>query len=51
MITELDGARVTDGIALIVAIRAHRPGEEVEFSLTRDDEEMTIAVTLGSEVG
>ncbi len=51
VITELDGARVTDGIALIVAIRAHRPGEEVEFSLTRDDEEMTIAVTLGSEVG
>ena len=51
VITELDGARVTDGIALIVAIRAHRPGDEVEFSLTRDDEEMTIAVTLGSEVG
>jgi len=51
VVTELDGVRVTDGIALIVAIRSHRPGEEVEFVFTRDDEEMTVSVTLGSEVG
>ena len=51
VVTELDGLRVTDGIALIVAIRSHRPGEEVELLLTRDDEELTLSVTLGSEVG
>ena len=38
-------------IALIVAIRSHRPGEEVDLLLTRDDEELTLSVTLGSEVG
>ncbi len=51
VVTELDGTRVTDGIALIVAIRSHRPGDEVELLLTRGDEELTISVTLGSEVG
>jgi putative serine protease PepD len=51
VVTELDGLRVTDGIALIVAIRSHRPGDEVEFVLTRGDEELTFLVTLGSEVG
>ena len=33
VITEVDGARVTDGIALIVAIRTHQPGETVEFTV------------------
>ncbi len=51
VVTELDGTRVTDGISLIVAIRSHRPGEEVEFLLTRGDDEMTVSITLGSEVG
>jgi len=51
LVTELDGTRVTDGIALIVAIRSHRPGEAVELLLTREDEELTVTVTLGSEVG
>ena len=51
MITEVDGERVTDGIALIVAIRTHQPGETVEFTVARDGEERTVAVTLGSEVG
>jgi putative serine protease PepD len=51
VVTELDGTRVTDGIALIVAIRSHRPGDQVEFVVTRGGEELTINVTLGSEVG
>ena len=51
VVTQLDGLRVTDGIALIVAIRSHQPGEDVEFLLTRGDEELTLSVTLGSEVG
>ena len=51
VITEVDGERVVDGIALIVAIRAHQPGEEVEFTVERDGEERTIRIVLGSQTG
>ncbi len=51
VITAVDGERVTDGIALIVAIRAHQPGESVDFTVVRDGEERTVTVTLGSETG
>jgi putative serine protease PepD len=51
VITEVDGDRVTDGIALIVAIRAHQPGEEVEFTVVRGGEERTVTLTLDGEVG
>jgi putative serine protease PepD len=51
VITEVDGARVTDGIALIVAIRAHQPGEEVAFTVVRDGDERTVTLTLDGEVG
>ncbi|MDF1603934.1 trypsin-like peptidase domain-containing protein [Nocardioides sp. YIM 152315] len=51
VITAVDGSRVTDGIALIVAIRTHQPGERVEFTVLRDGEEQTIELTLDGEVG
>ena len=51
VITEVDGERVTDGIALIVAIRTHQPGETIEFTVERDGEEQIVEVTLGAEVG
>ena len=51
VITEIEGERVTDGIALIVAIRTHQPGETVEFTVERDGEEQTIELVLGEEVG
>lgn len=51
VITAIDGQRVADGIALIVAIRTHQPGETVEFTIERDGEEQTLELTLGSEVG
>ncbi len=51
VITEIEGERVTDGIALIVAIRTHQPGETVEFTIERDGEEQTIVLVLGKEVG
>ncbi len=51
VITEVDGERVSDGIALIVAIRAHQPGDTVAFTLERGGAERTISVTLDSEVG
>ncbi|WP_395656904.1 S1C family serine protease [Nocardioides sp.] len=51
VIVEVDGDRVTDGIALIVAIRAHQPGEQVDFTVLRDGDQRTITLTLGSETG
>ena len=51
LITAVDGERVTDGISLIVAIRAHQPGEEVDFTVVRGSDERTLTLTLGSETG
>jgi putative serine protease PepD len=51
VVTAVDGERVTDGIALIVAIRTHQPGETIEFTVERGGDERTIQITLGSEVG
>nr|WP_246304164.1 trypsin-like peptidase domain-containing protein [Nocardioides thalensis] len=50
-ITHVEGERVTDGIALIVMIRSHQPGEEIEFTVDRDGDERTVEVTLDGEVG
>jgi putative serine protease PepD len=50
-VVAVDGQRITDGIALIVAIRSHQPGETVEFTYIRDGAEHTTEVTLGSETG
>jgi putative serine protease PepD len=51
VIVEVEGERVTDGIALIVAIRSHQPGETVEFTILRDGDEKTVSLTLGAETG
>jgi putative serine protease PepD len=51
LITAVDGERVTDGIALIVAIRTHQPGETIEFTITRDGRERIVEVKLGAETG
>jgi putative serine protease PepD len=51
VVVELEGERVTDGIALIVAIRTHQPGETLAFTVDRDGDEMVFDVTLDSEVG
>ena len=51
VVVAVDGDRVTDGIALIVAIRSHQPGETVEFTLLRDGDERSLEITLGSEIG
>ncbi len=51
VITRVNGQRVTDGIALIVAIRSYQPGETIDFTLTRDGEEQTVEITLGAETG
>jgi S1-C subfamily serine protease len=51
LVVALEGERVTDGIALIVAIRSHQPGETLEFTVERDGDERVFDVTLDSEVG
>ena len=51
VVVELEGERVTDGIALIVAIRTHQPGETLAFTVERDGDEKVFDVTLDSEVG
>jgi putative serine protease PepD len=47
----VNGERITDGIALIVAIRSHQPGETLEFTYLRDGDEQTAEITLGAETG
>ena len=47
----MEGEKVTDGIALIVSIRSHQPGETVTFTVTRGSSELRLRITLGSQVG
>jgi putative serine protease PepD len=51
LVVALEGQKVTDGIALIVSIRSHQPGETLTFTVVRDGDEKDIDVTLDSEVG
>ncbi|HQR25597.1 MAG TPA: trypsin-like peptidase domain-containing protein [Nocardioides sp.] len=51
VVTRIDGHRVVDGIALIVAIRSHQPGETVQLTVVRDGQEQTLGVMLDSKVG
>jgi len=51
LVTEVDGTRVTDGIALIVMIRTHQPGETLDFTVLRGESERQVEVTLDSKVG
>ena len=51
MVVALEGQKVTDGIALIVSIRSHQPGETLTFTVLRDGDEKDFDVTLDSEVG
>ena len=51
VVVAVEGQKVTDGIALIVSIRSHQPGETLTFTVVRDGDEQDIDVTLDSEVG
>jgi len=50
-IIQVGDQRVTDGIGLIVAIRTHRPGDEVTFVVVRDGEQFEVSAVLDSKVG
>ncbi|MFJ9625951.1 S1C family serine protease [Streptomyces sp. NPDC101181] len=51
VITEVEGQRVHSGEELIVKIRAHRPGDDLDLVLTRGGKERTVTLTLGSSSG
>ncbi|MGW7279518.1 trypsin-like peptidase domain-containing protein [Streptomyces sp. NPDC054844] len=51
VITAVDGRRVHSGEELIVATRAHRPGDRLELTLERDGKEMNVSLVLGSSGG
>jgi len=51
VVVALEGQKITDGIALIVSIRSHQPGETLTFTVLRDGDHKDIKVTLDSEVG
>jgi putative serine protease PepD len=50
-VVAVEGERITDGIALIVSIRTHQPGETIEFTYRRGDDERTTEITLDAETG
>jgi putative serine protease PepD len=51
VITAVGDQPVNDGIALIVAIRTHLPGETVEMSVLRGGKEQTVKIELDGKVG
>ncbi|WP_103530853.1 S1C family serine protease, partial [Streptomyces sp. SM11] len=51
VITQVEGQRVHSGEELIVKIRAHRPGDDLDLKLTRGGKEQTVTLTLGSASG
>jgi putative serine protease PepD len=51
VIEAVDGAPITDGIELIVTIRAQTPGDLVAVTFRRAGKRATVEVTLGSKVG
>jgi putative serine protease PepD len=51
IVTAIDGKDVSDIQQLIVRIRTHRPGEQVELTFNRNGSEQSAQVTLGSKEG
>ncbi|MFD4028356.1 trypsin-like peptidase domain-containing protein [Streptomyces sp. NPDC058576] len=51
VITHVEGQRVHSGEELIVKIRAHRPGDDLDLKLTRGGKEQTVTLRLGSASG
>ncbi len=51
VILSIDGQRVADGVELIVAIRAHVPGDSIELRYLRDGNMRRARVTLAEQVG
>ncbi len=50
-IVAVDDVRVADGVALIVAIRSHQPGQRVALTFVREGKQRTLEVELDAQVG
>ena len=51
VVVAVDDVAVTDGIGLIVAIRAHQPGDTVALLVRRDGRELTVKIELDGKTG
>lgn len=51
VIVSINGQRVADGVELIVAIRAHVPGDTVQLGYLRDGDLRRVYLTLAEQVG
>jgi putative serine protease PepD len=51
VVVAVDDVAVTDGIGLIVAIRAHQPGETIALRVQRGDRTLTVRVRLDGKTG
>jgi putative serine protease PepD len=51
VVVAVDEVPIEDGVALIVAIRTHQPGEVVDMQVERDGRTLTVQVELDSKVG
>jgi putative serine protease PepD len=51
VIHAVDGARISDGIGLIVTIRSHHPGDRIAVTYERGGKTSKTQITLGSRVG
>ena len=49
IVTHVDGRLTTDAESLIAAVRSYRPSDDVELTVIRDGETVTVPVTLGSD--
>jgi putative serine protease PepD len=51
LITKVDGRPVTGSIDVVVAVRAHQPGERVTLTVRRDGKEFEVVVGLEAKTG
>ncbi|HET7355153.1 MAG TPA: trypsin-like peptidase domain-containing protein [Nocardioidaceae bacterium] len=51
VVVAVDGTSVDDGIGLIVAIRAHQPGDVVTLTVRRADGQHQVRIRLAAKVG
>jgi putative serine protease PepD len=49
LVVAVNGKQVTDSIGLIVAIRAHQPGETIILTLLRGDQRRNLKITLAGQ--
>jgi putative serine protease PepD len=49
VISKVDDKLITSSDELVATVRGYRPGDEVELTYTRDGEQQTTTITLGSD--